>query len=73
MSKPIMPTGIYLHFKGGHYNVIDVVRHSETDEWLVLYHPVNAPQPLWVRPLGMFNETVEHNGEQVRRFRLETD
>ena len=30
--------GRYVHYKkGDEYTVIDVVRHSETQEWLVLY------------------------------------
>ena len=32
--------GNYVHYKNGkHYKVIDVVRHSETEEWMVLYAP----------------------------------
>ena len=30
--------GTYVHYKNAkHYTVIDVVRHSETEEWMVLY------------------------------------
>ena len=32
-----MQTGIYEHYKGMKYEVIDTLRHSETEELMVLY------------------------------------
>jgi len=58
--------GTYRHFKGGLYEVVGVVRHSETEEFLVLYK--NSQGDLWVRPYQMFVETVIHNGREVQRF-----
>ena len=61
--------GTYVHYKNGkHYTVIDVVRHSETEECMVLYRAEYGDYGLWVRPLTMFMETVNKNGKQVRRF-----
>ena len=61
--------GTYVHYKNGkHYTVIDVVRHSETEECMVLYRAEYGNHGLWVRPLTMFMEMVNKNGEQVRRF-----
>ena len=37
---PTLPLGRYRHYKGGEYEVIGVVRHSETEEPLVLYRPL---------------------------------
>jgi|TARA_R100001440_G_scaffold32991_1_gene51800 hypothetical protein len=62
--------GIYEHYKGGRYRVIDIARHSETEEWLVLYQPLYGEQKLWVRPFDMFVETVNVNGTQVPRFQF---
>ncbi len=59
--------GIYRHYKGNLYKVIDVARHSETLESLVVYEALAKPG-LWVRPLEMFLETVELDGNQVPRF-----
>ncbi len=73
MKQPILPKGVYHHFKGAKYRVIDTVRHSETEEWLVLYTPLDKPDSLWVRPLDMFNETVELAGEKVERFKHAPD
>ena len=66
-----MKTGIYRHYKGGRYEVIGVARHSETEEHLVVYRPLYGERGLWVRPLGMFNETVEIDGDTFPRFRYE--
>lgn len=45
---------------------------SETKEKLVVYVTLydNELAHLWVRPLAMFTETVEVNGQQVPRFTL---
>ena len=53
--------GIYRHFKGDLYLVEDVVRHSETDEKLVLYRKLYDDCSLWVRPLDMFLSEVDHD------------
>jgi hypothetical protein len=60
--------GRYRHFKGAEYEVQGVATHSESGEALVVYTPLYGDRGLWVRPLAMFLETVEHNGEQKPRF-----
>ncbi len=60
--------GVYKHFKGNLYQVIGVARHSESEEQLVVYKTLYGDHSLWVRPLGMFTETVECDGRQVARF-----
>ncbi|MBF7731293.1 DUF1653 domain-containing protein [Pseudomonas sp. N040] len=62
--------GIYRHYKGQQYRVIGVAQHSETAEWLVVYQALYGEYGLWVRPLEMFRETVEVEGEQIARFAL---
>lgn len=64
MVKP----GIYRHYKGNEYEVIDTVRHSETEEELVLYRALYGERGLWVRPAEMFAETVTIEGKSVPRF-----
>ncbi|WP_258808126.1 DUF1653 domain-containing protein [Pseudidiomarina sp. CB1] len=65
--------GIYQHYKGPEYEVLDTVRHSETEEELVLYRPLYGERKLWVRPLTMFVESVNVDGEQVPRFHYVRD
>lgn len=60
----------YRHFKGGLYHVVCTGRHSETEEVMVGYYPWGKPKDLWFRPLKMFTEMVEHEGNTVPRFRL---
>jgi hypothetical protein len=64
----MIKSGVYAHYKGGKYEVIDLVKHSETEELLVLYRALYGDKGLWVRPLDMFQETVEVDGEKRRRF-----
>jgi hypothetical protein len=61
--------GKYVHYKGNEYEVIGVAKHSETLEPMVVYKALYGEGGLWVRPYGMFFETVEVNGEQVPRFK----
>lgn len=64
---PILP-GRYRHYKGREYTVLGVARHSETDERLVVYRQEYGEFGLWVRPEGMFAETVSVDGRQIPRF-----
>jgi len=60
--------GIYRHYKGNEYEVIGVAKHSEDETDLVVYRPLYGERGLWVRPLEMFVETVQINGETKPRF-----
>jgi hypothetical protein len=69
-----LPTpGVYRHFKGGKYVLVEVAKHSETEELVVIYKPLDDEQ-LWVRPLDMFVEPVVWHDREVPRFtRLASD
>lgn len=60
--------GRYRHFKGKEYEVLGVARHSETEEALVVYRALYGDFGLWVRPVSMWNETVDRDGKTFRRF-----
>ena len=60
--------GRYRHFKGREYEVIGLARHSETQEEMVVYRALYGDFGLWVRPVSMWNETVERDGKTFRRF-----
>ncbi|WP_213955005.1 MULTISPECIES: DUF1653 domain-containing protein [unclassified Variovorax] len=62
------PPGRYRHYKGGEYEVLGTVRHSETLEPMTLYRALYGSHGLWVRPAAMFGETVEINGVAQARF-----
>lgn len=68
-----IPRGLYRHYKNKLYEVYGTVTHSESEEVLVLYAPVGQAEGearLWVRPLGMFTETVATGDGEVPRFAL---
>ena len=67
--KSLRP-GIYRHFKGNEYLVIDVAKHSETEEPMVVYRALYGDCGLWVRPMSMWTEEVERNGYKGPRFKF---
>ena len=70
-SLPPLPTlqlGTYRHYKGNLYEVLGVVRHSETLAPLVLYRPMQGDGTIWVRPFEMFVESIEIQGVRQPRF-----
>lgn len=68
-ALPHIELGRYRHYKGGEYEVVGVVRHSESLEPMVLYRPLYGNTGMWVRPFSMFMEHVEHEGQRQPRFR----
>lgn len=60
--------GKYRHFKGKEYEVLGIASHSETLEPMVVYRALYGDGGLWVRPAGMWNETVMYHGTAVKRF-----
>lgn len=58
--------GIYKHFKGKYYIVLDVAYDSETNEKMVIYRALYDDNKLWVRPVVMFLEEVNKNGQKYR-------
>ena len=63
--------GIYKHSKTGNlHRVHFIAKHSETLEDLVVYEDLceNEMSKFWVRPVSMWFEVVEINGEKKPRF-----
>ena len=63
----------YQHYKWDFYDVMWIVRHSETLEELVLYRALYDSQEfwnnaLWVRPKSMFMENIVIDWEEKCRF-----
>lgn len=70
----------YRHYKstGGNdhtYEIVGLAKHSETEDMLVIYKPLFDAEYTWLgdchyaaRPLSMWDEEVEWEGEKVRRF-----
>ncbi len=73
--REIKINGIYKHFKGDYYLVVDVAQESETQEKVVVYRKLYEDGGLWVRPLEMFLSEVDHEKypgvTQKYRFELQ--
>lgn len=76
-KEAIVIGGVYQHFKGGEYKVLAIVKHSESQQEMVLYVQIKrrpfCPDPvigdnMWVRPIHMWLEDVEYQGSIVPRF-----
>ena len=64
LPDPPEPGSYWRHFKGSTVQVLDVARHTETLEPLVVYRE-GPTGDIWVRPLLMF---IEHVEPDVPRF-----
>ena len=65
---PRIELGLYRHYKGGEYEVLGVVRHSESFEPMVLYRPLYNESGMWIRPYAMFVGQVEVDRARQPRF-----
>lgn len=63
-----MKLGKYRHYKGNEYEVIGIANHSETLEKMVVYRALYGEGEIWVRPLYMWDETVEVDSKTFKRF-----
>ena len=74
MKTPKIKKGIYYHFKNPKrfYQLIDIGRNTETEEWMVIYKPLYKSDfaNLVIRPYKMFFDKKEDpkTGKLVPRF-----
>ena len=64
--------GIYKHFKGNLYKVIDVALHCENLEEYVVYKSIENGKT-WIRPKNEFLSEVDHEKypEITQKYRFE--
>lgn len=62
--------GIYRHFKGREYEVLDIALDCETLEEKVVYRALYGEQKLWVRPKDEFCDFVFRDNKPQRRFKF---
>ena len=58
MERKIEVGKEYRHFKGNLVKVIEIAKHSETLENLVIYKHLDTKE-CWARPYDMFNSLVD--------------
>jgi hypothetical protein len=57
--------GIYHHYKGHDYELLEVARHTETLDWQIVYRALYGEKRVWARPAAMWLEIVTGG---VKRF-----
>lgn len=71
------PQELYRHFKGNIYQIRCLARHTETREMMVVYQAMYDTFEIYVRPLSVFMEEVDHvkypDVRQRYRFELLQD
>ena len=71
--RTIQANELYKHFKGGLYQVINIAKHTETGEMLVIYRQLaDETGTIYARPYDMFISKVDKEKypevEQEYRF-----
>jgi len=71
--RELQINGIYKHFKGDYYLVIDIANHSETKEKYVVYRRLYGDMSLWIREYNMFLSEVDHEKypDVLQEYRFE--
>ncbi len=64
---------VYKHFRGTYYQVLAIAKHTETNERLVIYRALYAPQKVYARPVEMFMSEVNKRlyPDAKKRYRFE--
>lgn len=74
IERKIYVNGIYKHFKGNKYKVLNIAEHTETGDKMVVYQALYGENKIYVRPYNMFISKVDiekyPNAKQKYRFEL---
>ena len=70
--RTIQANKLYKYFKGGLYETINIAKHTETGEMLVIYREVSK-DTIYARPYDMFTSEVdkEKYPEVLQEYRFE--
>jgi hypothetical protein len=61
---------IYRHYKGNRYKILSLGIHTESNETMVVYSPIDEPNKIWVRPMSMWFDIIDKENN-ITRFKRE--
>ncbi len=64
----VVKPGIYQHYKGGKYQVVNEALNTEDKSVNVIYYDLSDKKKFWIRPKENFLEEVEVDGQKTPRF-----
>lgn len=67
-GRQVEPGSRWRHYKGTEYTVVSIVIIEATNEPAVVYASAKHPDVSFVRPLQVWLEEVEVDGQKVPRF-----
>lgn len=65
---PILPGDIFVHYKGGTYEVVTLAVQEDTLEILVVYRSLQHGNTVWARTYLDWGSNVDWGGKRVKRF-----
>lgn len=68
MDNKIILGSRYRHFKGNEYLILHIAKDTETEEEFVVYKQLYGDEGIWIRPLKVFSEIIEKDGQKFERY-----
>ena len=65
-----MELGLYQHYKGNFYEVVDIAKDSDSQEEMVVYCGMYGKFETWVKSKKRFEEMLVVDGHKVPHFRF---
>lgn len=65
MTRPAIPLARYRHYEAGVFDVLRLVPHGQTGQWIVVYRKIQGGDEFWIEADQWFAVVDDHG---TRRF-----